>query len=89
MTLLKNKKNTIINEFALHANDKGSTEVQIALLTHDIVRLTEHCKKNPKDYSSRRGLLYLVGRRITFLQYLKRKNENKYKEIINKLGLRK
>lgn len=89
MALYKEDKQNIIREFGLGALDTGSSQVQIALLTQNIKILTEHCQKNPKDFSCRRGLLRMVNRRRNFLQYLQRKDQNKYKELIATLGLRK
>lgn len=89
MVLQKEEKTKIIHDFGQNVQDSGSTEVQIALLTKRISDLTGHCKINPKDFSSRRGLLNLVCQRKGFLRYLERTNENKYKQLIKKLGLRK
>ena len=89
MAITKEQKQTIFNEFGISAQDTGSSQVQIALLTKDIVQLTEHCQKNPKDHSTRRGLLRKVNNRRSLLTYLQRKDVNKYKEVIAKLGLRK
>ncbi|SHH36585.1 30S ribosomal protein S15 [Thermosipho atlanticus] len=82
-------KKEIIKEFQIHEGDTGSTEVQIALLTARIRHLTEHLKKHPKDFHSRRGLMKLVGRRRKILKYLRNKNPEAYKTVIQKLGLRK
>ncbi len=82
-------KENIIKEFQIHDNDTGSTAVQIALLTARIQHLTEHLKNHPKDYHSRRGLMKMVGRRRKMLKYLKDKNPEAYRELIEKLGLRK
>jgi len=82
-------KEEIIREFQIHEGDTGSAEVQIALLTARIKHLTEHLKKHPKDFHSRRGLMKLVGRRRKILKYLRGKNPESYKEVIQKLGLRK
>ncbi|ACJ74779.1 30S ribosomal protein S15 [Thermosipho africanus H17ap60334] len=82
-------KEEIIKEFQIHEGDTGSTEVQIALLTARIKHLTEHLKKHPKDYHSRRGLMKLVGRRRKILKYLRNKDPESYKNVIQKLGLRK
>ncbi len=71
------------------ANDTGSPEVQVALLTARIVQLTEHFKTHKKDHHSRRGLLQLVNRRRSLLDYLKRKDNERYKSLIEKLGLRR
>ena len=83
------KKQEIVNDFKRHENDTGSVEVQIALLTSRIKHLTEHLKEHSKDFSSRRGLLKMVGRRRRLLRYLKRNDFDKYKEVIQKLGLRR
>jgi len=83
------KKSEIIKEFRINEKDTGSVEVQVALLTARIRHLTEHLKKHPKDYHSRRGLMKMVGRRRKLLKYLRRKRPEVYKEIIAKLGLRK
>ncbi len=83
------KKEQIIKEFQIHEGDTGSVEVQVALLTARIRHLTEHLKKHPKDYHSRRGLMKMVGRRRKFLKYLRKKKPEVYKELIEKLGLRK
>ena len=87
--MLKEEKNAIIKEYAQHEGDTGSPEVQIALLTKRINDLTEHFKANKNDHHSRRGLLKMVGRRRNMLNYLKKKDINRYRAIIEKLGLRK
>lgn len=89
MALTKEKKSVIIKDFGLHEKDSGSAEVQIALLTKRITELTEHFKVFKKDHNSRRGLLKLVGTRRKLLKYLKRKNVDKYREILKRLSLRK
>jgi small subunit ribosomal protein S15 len=89
MTMTKNEKTEIIEQFAIKVGDTGSSKVQIALLTKRINDLTEHFKTHKKDHSSRRGLLKLVGQRRNLLNYLKNKSEESYKEIISKLNLRK
>ncbi len=86
MSITKEKKTQIIEEFG---DNPGSTETQVALLTVRIKNLTEHFKTNPKDHGSKRGLLVLVNRRKKLLKYLKRRNEQAYKDLIAKLGLRK
>ena len=83
------QKLEIIDEFRTHPNDTGSPEVQIALLTRRIQFLTEHFKSYKKDFHSRRGLLMLVNKRRKLLSYLKSSDNEKYKEVIQKLGLRK
>ena len=89
MALTKEKKSKIIKDFGLHEKDSGSAEVQIALLTKRITELTEHFKVFKKDHNSRRGLLKLVGQRRKLLKYLKRKDVDKYREILKRLSLRK
>ncbi len=89
MALTKEKKAEIIKEFGLHEKDSGSAEVQIALITKRIQILTEHFKTHKKDHNSRRGLLKLVGQRRRLLNYLKKKDLEKYREILKKLNLRK
>ena len=83
------KKNEIIEKFKLHPNDTGSSEVQIALITDRIQYLTEHFKTHKKDHHSRQGLLKLVGQRRSLLDYLKKKDIAKYRDLIQALGLRK
>ena len=82
-------KQQIIAENRIHETDTGSTEVQIALLTARINHLTEHLKTHQKDHHSRRGLLKMVGQRRGLLNYLTKKDINKYREVIAKLGIRK
>lgn len=83
------KKSEIIEKFKIHASDTGSSEVQIALLTDRIQYLTEHFKAHKKDHHSRQGLLKLVGQRRSLLDYLKKKDVNKYRALIQDLGIRK
>ena len=78
-----------MNKFGIHEKDTGSTEVQIALLTEEVNRLTSHLKTNLKDNHSRRGLLSMVARRKKFLDYLKETNVRKYNALIKKLGLKR
>lgn len=89
MTLQAEKKQEIIEKFSKHENDTGSPEVQIALLSSRITYLTEHFKTHKKDHHSRRGLLKLVGQRRRLLNYLKGKNIDRYREVIQALGIRK
>lgn len=84
-----NDKKKIIDEYKVHDSDTGSPEVQIALLTERINYLTEHFKTHKKDYHSRRGLLKLVGSRRKLLEYLKKKDIERYRAIVKKLGLRR
>lgn len=83
------RKNEIIEKFKIHSSDTGSSEVQIALLTDRIQYLTEHFKTHKKDHHSRQGLLKLVGQRRSLLDYLKNKDINKYRALIQDLGIRK
>lgn len=85
----KEKKQAIMAEYATCENDTGSPEVQVAVLTARIQELTEHMKANPKDYHSNRGLLKMVGQRRGLLAYLKKKDINRYRSLIERLGLRK
>ena len=87
--LLKEEKQQIINEYATHEGDTGSPEVQIAVLTYRINSLNEHLKANHNDHHSRRGLLKMIGHRRNLLGYLQKKDINRYRAIIEKLGLRK
>ncbi|HVO68067.1 MAG TPA: 30S ribosomal protein S15 [Syntrophales bacterium] len=83
------KRKEVINNFQLHEVDTGSPEVQIALLSARIEYLTEHFKMHKKDHHSRRGLLKLVGKRRRILDYLKKKDLDRYRTVIQRLGLRK
>ena len=85
----KEKKTAIINEYARTAGDTGSPEVQVAVLTARIQELAEHLKENPKDHHSRRGLLKMVGQRRGLLGYLKEKDIERYRALIERLGIRK
>ena len=85
----KEKKTAIINEYSRTAGDTGSPEVQVAVLTARIAELTEHLKANPKDHHSRKGLLKMVGKRRNLLGYLKSVDIERYRSLIERLGLRK
>lgn len=87
--MTKERKQEVINSFKREANDTGSSEVQIALLTERINELTEHLKVHKKDNHSRRGLLKMIGKRRNLLNYLAEKDVNRYREIVKKLSLRK
>jgi len=87
--LVTDKKQEIIKANKLHDNDTGSPEVQIAILTERITYLTEHFKVHKKDHHSRRGLLKIVGQRRRLLDYVKKKDVERYKAIIEKLGIRR
>ena len=87
--MIKEVKTAIIEQYRVHETDTGSPEVQIAMLTERINHLNEHLKIHKKDHHSRRGLLMLVGQRRGLLEYLKKTDITRYREIINQLGLRK
>ncbi len=89
MPLDSDKKITIIEEFRSHDKDTGSAEVQIAILSKRIDDLTEHLKVHKKDHHSRRGLLVMVGKRRRLLDYIKGKDVERYRELIERLGLRR
>ena len=89
MTLSKTQKTSIISGYRTHEGDTGSPEVQIAILSERINYLTEHFKAHAKDHHSRRGLLKLVGQRRRLLDYLKRKDTDRYADLIKRLGIRK
>ena len=87
--IAKDKKQAIIAEYGRTPNDTGSPEVQVAILTARIQELTEHLKVNPKDHHSRRGLLKMVGQRRGMLSYLKKSDIERYRSLIERLGIRK
>ncbi|MDD3403848.1 MAG: 30S ribosomal protein S15 [Hespellia sp.] len=87
--IAKEKKQAIINEYARTEGDTGSPEVQIAILTARISELTEHLKENKKDHHSRRGMLKMIGQRRGLLAYLKKTDIERYRTLIERLGLRK
>ncbi len=89
MGLSLDQKKGILGKFGVHPTDTGSPEVQIALLSERIKYLTEHFKTHAKDHHSRRGLLKLVGQRRRLLNYLKNKNADRYRSLIQELGIRK
>ncbi len=89
MAFLKEQKQEVIQKFKTHESDTGSPEVQIALLSDRITQLTEHFKVHVKDHHSRRGLLKLVSRRRRLLDYVRSKDEERYRSIISRLGIRK
>ncbi|MDQ3985837.1 MAG: 30S ribosomal protein S15 [Actinomycetota bacterium] len=89
MALASDEKSKIISDNARVDGDTGSPEVQIALLSHRISELTNHLKDHPKDHHSRRGLLVMVGRRRRLLDYLQKKDIERYRSIVSKLGLRR
>jgi len=83
------KRQSIVKDYRIHDKDTGSPEVQIAILTGRINELTEHLKTHKKDFSSRRGLLKMVGKRNALLKYLTREDRERYQSVISRLGLRK
>ncbi|SJZ86671.1 30S ribosomal protein S15 [Anaerorhabdus furcosa] len=87
--LTKAEKTQIMKDFARTEGDTGSVEVQVAVLTAQINKLTEHLKEHKKDYHSTRGLMKMVGRRKNFLAYLRENDVNRYRELVQRLGLRK
>ena len=89
MALSKEAKKSIIDKYRLHEHDSGSPEVQIALLTSRINELTEHLRTHKKDHHSRRGLLMLVGQRRRLLNYLNRQDVDRYRSLVQELGLRR
>ena len=89
MALSTEKKQEILKEYGVHETDSGSPEAQVALLTHRITNLTEHLKDHKHDHHSRRGLLLLVGRRKGLLQYLQDNDVERYRKLIERLGLRR
>lgn len=89
MSVEAERKQAVVAQFKTHDKDTGSPEVQVALLSERITHLTEHFKTHKKDHHSRRGLLKLVGQRRRLLDYLKVKDTNRYKKLIDGLGIRK
>ena len=89
MTLLKDQKTALISDYRRSETDTGSPEVQVAILTKRIEELTEHLKTHGKDHHSRRGLLQMVGRRRRLLDYLRREDVERYRALIQRLGLRR
>ena len=89
MPLAIEKKKTLIQQYRVHEGDTGSPEVQIALLTERVNSLTEHFKQHTKDHHSRRGLLMLIGKRRGLIEYLRKKDTERYRAIIEKLGIRR
>jgi len=89
MPLDVERKKTVIEQFRVHEGDTGSPEVQIALITERVNSLTEHFKQHAKDHHSRRGLLMLIGKRRGLLEYLRKKDPERYRTITEKLGIRR
>lgn len=89
MSITQERKQTLIQEYATKTGDTGSPEVQVAILTERITNLTEHLKTHQKDFASRRGLLMMVGQRRRLLDYLNRSHQDRYRALIERLGLRR
>jgi len=89
MALTREEKEKIIKDYRINDQDTGSAQLQVALLSEHIRKLTGHLQENAKDFSSKRGLLKMVSQRRKFLDYLEREDENQYRELIKRLGLRK
>ncbi|MFD2682784.1 30S ribosomal protein S15 [Bacillus seohaeanensis] len=89
MAITQERKNELIAEYRTHDTDTGSPEVQIAVLTEEINNLNDHLRTHKKDHHSRRGLLKMVGHRRNLLTYLRKKDVQRYRELINRLGLRR
>ena len=89
MPLDMERKKTVIEQFRVHEGDTGSPEVQIALITERVNSLTEHFKQHAKDHHSRRGLIMLIGKRRGLLEYLRKKDPERYRSITEKLGIRR
>ncbi|MFZ4641231.1 MAG: 30S ribosomal protein S15 [Nodosilinea sp.] len=88
MTLLQARKQEIISDYQVHETDTGSADLQIAMLTERINRLSSHLQSNKKDYSSRRGLLKMIGQRKRLMGYLQKQDSDRYRALIQKLGIR-
>ncbi len=88
MTLLQARKQELLSDYQVHETDTGSADVQIAMLTERINRLSAHLQKNKKDYSSRRGLLKMIGHRKQLMAYLQKQDNERYRALIQRLGIR-
>jgi small subunit ribosomal protein S15 len=88
MALLQQRKQELISEYQIHETDTGSADVQVAMLTERINRLSEHLRGNKKDHSSRTGLLKMIGQRKRLLAYIQKQNRDRYKALIGRLGIR-
>jgi small subunit ribosomal protein S15 len=88
MALIQERKQEIISEYQIHETDTGSADVQVAMLTERISRLSSHLQQNKKDHSSRRGLLKMIGQRKRLLAYIQKQDKNRYRELISRLGIR-
>lgn len=88
MALLQEDKQGIISEYQIHETDTGSADVQVAMLTERINRLSQHLRQNKKDFASRRGLLKMIGQRKRLLSYINKHSQERYRELITRLGIR-
>lgn len=88
MALIQARKQELIEEYQIHETDTGSADVQVAMLTERISKLSEHLKSNKKDHASRRGLLKMIGQRKRLLTYINKRDTNHYRELIKRLGIR-
>jgi small subunit ribosomal protein S15 len=88
MALVQEQKQQIISEYQVHDTDTGSADVQVAMLTERINRLSDHLKTNKKDHASRRGLLQMIGRRKRLLAYIRQQDQDRYRALIQRLGIR-
>ncbi|HIK54398.1 MAG TPA: 30S ribosomal protein S15 [Synechococcales cyanobacterium M55_K2018_004] len=88
MTLLQERKQELIAQYQIHETDTGSADVQVAMLTERINRLSEHLKNNKKDHASRRGLLKMIGQRKRLLAYIQKHDHDRYRALITRLGIR-
>ncbi|MBD1911507.1 MULTISPECIES: 30S ribosomal protein S15 [unclassified Leptolyngbya] len=88
MALVQEQKQQIISEYQVHDTDTGSADVQVAMLTERINRLSDHLKTNKKDHASRRGLLQMIGRRKRLLAYIRQQSQERYRALIQRLGIR-
>ena len=88
MTLLQERKQEIINDFQKHGTDTGSADVQVAMLTERINKLSAHLRENKKDHASRRGLLKMIGQRKRLLAYILKQDQDRYRALITRLGIR-
>lgn len=89
MALTQQRKQELMSEYQVHETDTGSADLQVAMLTERINQLTEHLKKNKKDYASRRGLLKMIGRRRRLLSFIQNESRERYLELIKRLGIRR
>jgi small subunit ribosomal protein S15 len=89
MTLTQERKQEIMSQYQLHATDTGSADLQVAMLTEKIVRLSEHLKTNKSDHASRRGLLQMIGQRKRLLAFIQKENVQRYENLADSLGIRR